>query len=133
MVRVGRGVGGGGLGVALGGRLRDVYAALGEAFEGQLQDLEARLSARMDELERRLAYAGGRADELIDVPELARLMGMSEPAVRAACRRRTLPVTAIRQGRRLRFRRGDVQQWQAGCQAEARAVTARLRPQRPQP
>ena len=46
------------------------------------------------------------ADELIDVSEAAKLLSMSEGAIRKSVERGTLP--CVRIGRRVRFRRRDL-------------------------
>ena len=66
-----------------------------------------RLQARVDRLEQAVeVLRQGDPDQLLDTEQAAKLLGMSEAAVRQAARRGTLP--AEYRGRRLRFRRGTL-------------------------
>lgn len=54
------------------------------------------------------AFQSGDPEELLDADAAAGLLGMTPRALRRASERNALPFTAIRVGRRLRWRRGDL-------------------------
>ena len=54
------------------------------------------------------AATHGDPDELLDAEQAAKLVGMTPAALRRAAERGTFPVDALRIGRRLRWRRGDL-------------------------
>jgi excisionase family DNA binding protein len=65
----------------------------------------ARLQAKVAELEAKLA-SPAPPEDLLDVAGAAKLLGMTEGAVRSAAYRGSLPV--VRVGSRLRFRPSDL-------------------------
>ena len=70
-----------------------------------LPDRVRSLQARVEELEARPA-SPAPPEELVDAAGAARLLGMTEAAVRSAAWRGSLPV--VRVGSRLRFRPSDL-------------------------
>lgn len=83
-------------------------------------DLKAALLATGDHFEtviRRVVrdelaafHQHGDPDALLDAEDAARLLGMSPAALRRAAERGRFPVATVRIGRRLRWRRGDLNQ-----------------------
>jgi hypothetical protein len=85
--------------INLTNELADALRASGPALGEIVRD------ALRTELER---FMGAGADELLDATQAGPLLGMSPAALRRAEERGRSPVRAVRLGRRLRWRRGDV-------------------------
>ncbi len=65
--------------------------------------------------------------DVLDVPQTARYVRMSEPWVRKAVHRKTIPFVKL--GRAVRFRRVDLDAYLDACRVDARAgvMTAEAR------
>lgn len=79
--------------------LRQIVREEAEAIRADVRALRAEVLALRD---------AGDPAEMVDVPEVARLIGKSEGALRRQVERCTFPVKPVRVGRLLRWRKRDI-------------------------